>query len=292
MLFKESFVSVGISDLRGIEEQVEIKWSKEKYAFNSGLLTNDISESGITAKIPINANDSVFEKIYFSLDILLKGSELIQFTPIGIETNVTIKSNWANPSFDGAFLPDQRVVNDTGFSAYWKLLHLNRNYPQKWENNQYHLVDSNFGIKLIVPTDSYLKTDRAIKYAMLFIALTFLIYFFLELLNNVSVRPFQYILVGFALCMFYVLLLSISEHIPFNWAYLIASALTIGLIFWYSKSILKEKKLSALVGGTLTILYIFIFVIVQLEDYALLIGSVGLFMMLVIEMYYSKKRLE
>ncbi len=289
MLFNEAFVSLGISDLRGIEEQVNIKWNKENYSFNSGLLTNDIMSSGITAMVPVATTDSVPDKVNFNVDIQLKGSEMIQFTPVGKETRVTINSNWNNPSFDGAFLPDQRVVADTGFTAYWKVLHLNRNYPQKWQNDQYNLTESNFGIKLIVPADNYLKTDRTIKYALLFIALTFLIYFFLELLNNISVHPFQYVLIGFALCMFYVLLLSISEHITFNLAYLIATVLTIGLIYWYSRSILKENKLSALVGGTLTILYSFIFVIIQMEDYALLIGSLGLFIILVMVMYYSKK---
>jgi inner membrane protein len=288
MLFDESFITLGISDLRGIEEQVKIKWDASEFAFNSGVPTNDIVSSGITAKVPLHY-DSIHSKTTFHIAIELKGSEMIQFTPIGKETKVSINSNWKNPSFDGAFLPDERVVADTGFSAYWKVLHLNRNYPQKWQNDQYNLTESNFGIKLIVPTDSYLKTDRAIKYAMLFIALTFLIYFFLELLNNISVHPFQYILIGFALCLFYVLLLSISEHLPFNWAYLIASVLTLGLIYWYSKSILKENKLSALVGGTLMVLYLFIFIIIQMEDYALLIGSIGLFIILAIVMYYSKK---
>ena len=198
-------------------------------------------------------------------------------------------SNWNTPSFDGAFLPDKRDINTSGFNASWKILHLNRNYPQSWLNNSFSVNNSAFGINLLLPIDNYTKTDRSIKYAILFIALTFLIFFFLELLNNKSVHPLQYILIGFALCLFYVLLLSISEHINYTLSYIIASVMTIGLITWYSLSILHDKKLSFLVGGNLVLLYSFIFTIIQLEDFSLLMGSIGLFLILALVMYFSKK---
>lgn len=289
VLFGEAFVSVGISDLRGIEDQVKLKWAKEELPFNPGVNSNDVIESGISAALNLLQHDSTTEHCEFSIALQLKGSDMIQFTPVGRETQVNIHSRWQNPSFDGAFLPDTRIVADTGFTAYWKVLHLNRNYPQKWLNTQFNVSASNFGIKLLDPADNYVKAERCIKYALLFVSLTFLIYFFLELLNNISVHPFQYILIGFALCLFYVLLISISEYLRFNMAYLIATALTISLIFWYSRSILKETRLSVLVGGTLTVLYTFIFAILQMEDYALLIGSIGLFIILTMVMYFSRK---
>jgi inner membrane protein len=208
---------------------------------------------------------------------------------VGKETVLKLQSPWTSPSFDGSFLPDSSKVSEQGFEAYWKILHLNRNYPQSWLNNKHQFTDSAFGLNLLLPVDNYTQTDRSIKYALLFIVLTFLIFFFLELVNKVSVHPLQYILVGFALALFYILLLSISEHLHFQLAYLIASLMTLGLIAWYSYSILKQTKLAALVVANLVILYAFIYTIIQMESYALMMGSIGLFIILAIIMYFSRK---
>lgn len=290
VLLNKAYVSIGISDMRGIEEKVAIRLKDSIYLFNPGVPCKDIVESGISTPVNISELDSSSNQtLNFQLNIDLKGSEKIEFTPLGKETEVNLSSKWKSPSFDGNFLPDTRNVTDSGFTAYWKVLHLNRNYPQRWTNDAYNVHTANFGLKLMVPTDNYLKSDRAIKYALLFISLTFLIYFFLELLNGIYVHPFQYILIGFALSLFYILLISISEHLNFNVAYVISTVMTISLIYWYSKSVLKENKLALLVGSTLLILYTFIFIIIQMEDFALLIGSLGLFAILTVVMHYSKK---
>jgi len=289
IVFDEAFISVGISDLRGLEDQVVLSWENKKYSFNSGIESNDVLDKAIHADFKLNEKDSINGDYNFLIQLNLKGSSSLNFTPIGKETLINLKSKWTTPSFDGAFLPDKRTIDASGFAAYWKVLHLNRSYPQFWLNDKYSLGGSEFGINLLLPIDSYTKTDRSIKYAILFIALTFLIFFFLELLNNKSVHPLQYILIGFALCIFYILLLSFSEHIPYNWAYLIASLMTISLITWYALSILKERKLALLVGANLVLLYGFIFTIIQIEDYALLMGSLGLFLILTAVMYFSKR---
>lgn len=289
ILFDQAFVSFGITDLRGIKENVQLHWNNETKNFNSGVETSDIIQSGINIPIQLNAADTLNTISNFSFNLNLNGSQFLYFTPVGKETIVNITSNWKTPSFSGSFLPDKRKIGDTGFNASWKVLHLNRNFPQIWRNSEYEINTSAFGISLIVPVDNYTKTDRSIKYAILIIGLTFLTFFFLELINNKPVHPLQYILVGFALCVFYILLLSISEHINYNLAYLIASVMTIALISWYSASILKDKKLAALVTGDLVILYGFIFCIIQLEDYALLMGSFGLFIILAVVMHFSKK---
>jgi len=289
IVFDEAFISVGISDLRGLEDQVVLSWENKKYSFNSGIESNDVLDKAIHADFKLNEKDSINGDYNFLIQLNLKGSSSLNFTPIGKETLINLKSKWTTPSFDGAFLPDKRTIDAKGFAAYWKVLHLNRSYPQFWLNDKYSLGGSEFGINLLLPIDSYTKTDRSIKYAILFIALTFLIFFFLELLNNKSVHPLQYILIGFALCIFYILLLSFSEHIPYNWAYLIASLMTISLITWYALSILKERKLALLVGANLVLLYGFIFTIIQIEDYALLMGSLGLFLILTAVMYFSKR---
>ncbi len=284
---KAEFV-VGINDLRGIEKQIELNWNNKTYSFNSGVTSNDVVASGINANIKINANDS--SQYDFNLTIDLKGSQLLYFTPVGKVTDVNLNSPWPNPSFNGSFIPDSREVSETGFKAHWNVLHLNRNYPQQWTSSNLQAVqESSFGTDLLLPVDSYQKSYRSIKYAILFICLTFLVFFFIEVLNKVFIHPIQYILVGIALIVFYTLLLAISEHIKFNYAFIISALATLVLIASYVKAILKSNRLVILISGMLLILYTFIFVVIQLQDYALLIGSIGIFIILALVMYYSRK---
>ncbi len=284
------FLSIGISDLRGIEEQIDLKWGENTKVFNPGTITTNIISSGINAplNISVNSNGDILSEP-FAFNLKLKGSEYLRFVPVGKITDVELKSDWNTPSFDGAFLPDHRTVSDSGFVASWNVLHLNRNYPQAWLNSEHRVQESAFGVDLLLPVDNYKKSERSIKYAILFIGLTFLVFFFIEIINKKRVHPIQYILVGLALCLFYTLLLSISEHSTFNFAYLISSVLTIGLISAYTKTVLKSNSLTGLMSGILTILYLFIYVIIQLEDYALLMGSIGLFIILALVMYFSRK---
>ncbi|MFY0698547.1 MAG: cell envelope integrity protein CreD [Balneola sp.] len=285
-----AFLSIGISDLRGIEEQIDLKWGENTKVFNPGTLTTNIISSGINAplNISVNSNGDILSEP-FAFNVKLKGSEYLRFVPVGKITDVELKSDWSTPSFDGAFLPDHRTVSDSGFVANWNVLHLNRNYPQAWLNSEHRVQESAFGVDLLLPVDNYKKSERSIKYAILFIGLTFLVFFFIEIINKKRVHPIQYILVGLALCLFYTLLLSISEHSTFNFAYLTSSVLTIGLISAYTKTVLKSTSLTGLMSGILTILYLFIYVIIQLEDYALLMGSIGLFIILALVMYFSRK---
>jgi inner membrane protein len=283
---KAEFV-IGINDLRGIEEQVDLSWNKQNFSFNPGVSSNDVVYSGINARININPDDS---SIYnFSLSLNLKGSQLLYFTPVGKVTDINITSAWTNPSFNGAFLPDKRDVTENGFKANWNVLHLNRNYPQMWISNKHTIQNSSFGIDLLLPVDNYQKSYRSIKYAILFIGFTFLVFFFIEVLNKIFIHPIQYILVGVALIVFYTLLLSISEHLKYNFAFIVSALSTLLLIAGYVKAILKSGKLTLLLSGILTILYAFIFVIIQLQDYALLIGSIGIFIILGLVMYFSRK---
>lgn len=202
---------------------------------------------------------------------------------------MNIKSKWQNPSFIGSFLPDEREINTDGFSANWKVLHLNRPYPQNFRGSVQGIYESSFGVNLIVPVDEYQKSMRSAKYAVIFITLTFLIFFFVQILNGVKIHPIQYIIVGLALCVFYTLLIALSEHIAFKFSYLISSVSIIGLITLYAKSIFNNKKLTTLICLILATLYLFIYSIIQMEDYALLMGSVGLFIVLATIMYLSRK---
>jgi inner membrane protein len=285
----KAFITLGISDLRGIEDQINFKWNNNSLNFNPGVETSDVVQSGINTRVRIDLSDSIANRYNFSFDLSLKGSQSLYFVPVGKITEIGMSSKWNSPGFDGAFLPDTRTIDDKGFKANWKVLNMNRNYPQYWTESAYKIDDSAFGINLLMPMDGYQKASRSLKYAILLIALTFMIFFFIEIMNNKLLHPFQYILVGLALCIFYALLLSFSEHMTFNLAYILAAVLTMGLIFLYTRSILGDRKLTFLIGSVLFILYAFIFTIIQLEDYALLMGSIGLFVALAIIMYYSRK---
>ena len=289
ILFDMAFISMGISDLRGIESQISMNWNGEPLAFNSGTVTTGVIESGINTGVPLKAESNT--EYEFSLTLELKGSRHLFMVPVGRNTTANITSDWSNPSFTGAFLPVKREIDESGFEADWKVIHLNRNYPQIWTGSQYNynLLESAFGINLLLPVDSYQKSMRTIKYAILFIALTFMVFFFVEIINKKFIHPVQYILVGLALVLFFSLLLSISEHLPFNWAYIVSALSTILVVTGYVKAILKSMQLTFLVSSILVVLYGFIFVLIQLQDYALLIGSIGLFFILATVMYFSRK---
>ncbi|MFT3703834.1 MAG: cell envelope integrity protein CreD [Agriterribacter sp.] len=289
MLLNEAYISFGLNDFRGIEDQLSIQWNANSYVFNAGLPDYSIIPNGLNAPVVLTP-ENIAATNSFSMQLRLKGSERLAFVPIGKTTEAHFSSTWTNPSFDGNFLPvAPPVITDDGFNADWKVQHLNRNYPQSWKNEKQDLIPSAFGITLLQPVDSYSKTMRSVKYAILFIALTFGLYFFIEILQKKTVHPVQYVLVGIALSIFYTLLLSISEYISFNSSYLIASTATILLITLYTKSLFGTWKIASLFGALLLMLYSFIFILIQLQDGALLFGSIGLFILLAIVMYYSRR---
>lgn len=276
----------GLSDNRGIDDQLSITWNGEKKSFDAGVPKNALAASG--ASVPVSF-DSAVKTFVFDIQLKLKGSEHLYFTPLGKQTLVHISSPWPDPSFDGKFLPASKTVSDSGFVAHWKVLHFNRDFPQVWIDGEVNIESSSFGLNLLQANDGYGKSLRAVKYAILFISLTFCLYFFLELFQQRSIHPMQYILVGLALCIFYTLLLSISEYLHFNLSYLLASGATIVLIGLYTKSLFQQWSIAVLFALFLGLLYTFIFVLIQLQDGALLFGSIGLFTLLAVVMYYSRK---
>jgi inner membrane protein len=288
IIWDQAFISAGISDLRGIKETVNLQWDGKNYAFDPGTVTDHLFASGIHTPISLNEPQSQ-KKINFQIKLKLKGTQKLFFVPVGQETQVKLQAPWPDPSFDGAFLPDNRKISKQDFEAEWKILHLNRNFPQLWQGKQYSFENSDFGVWLIQPKNHYQKVTRSVKYALFFIGLTFLTFFFVEILTGRLVHPLQYLLVGFALCVFYTLLLSISEIIGFEKAYAIAATMTIVLISAYAAGFLKSWPLTAVTGGVLLALYGFIYVIIDQQDYALLMGSLGLFAVLALVMFFSRR---
>lgn len=292
MLYEEATLNMGITDMRGISEQVAVQWNGDTLVFNPGLESNHFLSSGISTRI----NMSTFTKqadrsVNFEINIKLKGSESINFAPLGKTTSVALTSNCLTPSFSGAFLPEQRDVNEKGFTSSWKVLNLNRNYSQLLSGNKWDFTISQsiFGVNLLIPVQQYQKSMRSVKYALLVIVLTFVVSFFAEIMQKKNIHPFQYLLVGLALCLFYTLLVAISEHLGFTLSYAIAAMMTIILLTFYMTGVLKVKKTAFMIGELLTFLYIYIFILIQMETYALLAGSIGLFVILAIVMYYSQK---
>jgi inner membrane protein len=198
-----------------------------------------------------------------------------------------MQSSWEAPSFTGVKLPDSREVSDSGFHAKWKFL--NRSIPMAWKDAAVPVESTAIGADLKIPVDGYDKTQRATKYAILCIILTFAAFFLIETMYKRPLHLVHYGLAGLALVLFYTLLLSVSEYSTFNIAYLVAGAATIGLITWFIGSILKSSKLSVFISFVLAVVYAYIFCIIQLEDYSLLMGSIGLFISLAVIMFFSRK---
>lgn len=288
VFWEEAYIELGISDMRGIQDKVDISLQEAGYEFQAGLKSYDLAQSGISTKIDLGVIDKE-APIKFTMTLLLNGSQSLHFVPLGKETEANMKANWKDPSFNGAFLPDDHTITESNFVASWRIFDLNRNYPQQWTGSRYQPSEAGFGVRLMIPVDEYSKSMRSAKYAILCISLTFLIFFFIEIKNAQRIHPIQYILVGLALILFYGLLLSLSEHIGFNLAFLISGAAIVGLISAYAKSIIKDKGLVPLLSGLLIILYGVNYVLLQLENYALLVGSLCLFIVLALVMALSSK---
>lgn len=309
---------VEISDAHAIKNQVKLDWNQKSIDFQPGLgkfprstsnapkptvpksrnitnysspLTNNTgSVSGIHARLKGQMTGNTFN---FNIPLKLSGSERIQVAPLGQLSKITMAGNWLNPSFQGRWLPTERDVNTKGFSATWEIPALGRNYPQSWNPDSPvspETVDqSAFGVDLLSPVDNYRLSERSIKYNFLFLVLMFAIFWMFEVIAKLRLHPLQYLIVGVAMSLFYLLQLALSEHIGFQMAYWIASAGVTVLITGYSIAVLSAKRRGGIVGVVQVALYVYLYVVLANQDYSLLIGSLGLFIFLAIIMYLTRK---
>ena len=285
----KAYISLGVSDNKGISDKAELTIGDVVIGAVPGAGQTDLFDKGISFPFPLDpANLSEFNGD-FSLSLKLKGSGSVTFAPVGRTTEVALSSEWDAPKFTGNFLPATRDVNETGFSASWVVTHLNRSFPQVWEGKRYAPADDAFGVDLIMEADHYTKAERSAKYGVLFIALTFLVLIIIELRSSQRIHIFYYLLVALALIMFFSLLTALSEHIGFNPAYLISAAATITLLTFFFRSLLDKKWMVLLISGLLTVLYVFIFFLLAMKDYAFLVGNIGLFVLLAALMIVSAK---
>lgn len=296
ILWDQAELAFGVPDMRGLRRSVTVSWAGQDLAMAPGGAVEGMWSRGLRTPVTGLSGAAAGQAYPFAFDVVLDGSRSLKFLPLGQQTTVTLSSPWPDPSFVGAWLPESRQVGEKGFDATWSVPYFGRSYPQQWRSveattvaPQDALDASAFGVDLFLPVDAYQKTERSVKYGLLFLLLTFLTFFLYEVFNPFSLHPLQYLLVGSALCVFYLLLLSISEHAPFGIAYAVASAATVGLIGGYSAAILRGRLRALGTAAALAALYGYLYVLLQAEDYALLLGSVGLFAILALVMYVTRR---
>ncbi|GGB80413.1 cell envelope integrity protein CreD [Flavobacterium suaedae] len=277
------------NNLKSIDGAINIKLNNKEYSFepvyeeNSRSLLTSLETKAIKS---IDIAKSITE---FNMNISYKGSEELSIAPIGKVTQATVSSNWHTPSFGGNFIPGDKKITDKGFTASWNISQLNRPFTQQSFGVLPTVRKYSFGVKFLIPVDEYQQNERATKYGFLVIGLTFLIFFLIQSFSKINIHIFQYTMIGLALIMFYTLLISITEHSSFQLAYIIAGVSVVVMIGLYSISILKGIKFPLFIAISLSALYTFIYVIIQLENYALLVGSIGLFLILGAVMFVSRK---
>ena len=285
----QAYISLGVSDNKGISDRAELNIGGAVIGARPGAGQTDLFEKGITFPLALDAYRMDEFKGDFSLNMGLRGSGSIAFSPVGRITEVDVRSEWDAPKFTGNFLPADRDVTDAGFTARWVVTHLNRSFPQVWAGKSYDPASDAFGVDLIMEADHYTKAERSVKYGLLFIALTFLVLIIIELRSTHRIHIFYYLLVGLALLMFFSLLTALSEHIGFNPAYMVSAAATITLLTLFFRSLLDRRWMVLLISGLLTALYVFIFFLLAMKDYAFLVGNIGLFVLLAALMIFSAR---
>lgn len=320
LLLDKAYVTIGIGDLKGMESISDLKFGNATYTLNGAtdcdVYTNvpfsnntDYTEEEVVAVVSEPDIDHTYStaesgcmqsaikldsitdaSIPYSVTMKLKGSESLGVTPIGRESVIKMNGECKSPSFAGMFIPTERTVRDGQFSAEWLLNSTNREYPQAFIGDKaYKISRSAVVVNMLVPVDRYQKVSRAMKYAIIVILLTFISVLFSEIMTKNPIHIFQYLLIGLALILFYSLLLSLSEHISFGLSYLIAAAMTIGMVSIYMRGVVRSRKIALAIGALLIIIYTFIYILLCLETFALLTGSIGLFIALAAIMYASLK---
>lgn len=287
--WRRAHLAVGVSDARAIQEATTLTWNGQRIDFLPS--TGGFREGGMGIHAPVAITDTT-RRIHFSFPLSLNGSLRADVVPFARTTTFALAGDYPHPSFQGKWLPTERVVAADSFSAQWSIPFLGRGYPQTWssDSSMGATIDaSRFGLQLVNPVDQYHMASRSVKYAFLFIMLTFATLWLIEVLAGVRVHPIQYLMLGGAMCLFYLLELALSEHVGFPIAYSLASLGIIGMVGGYSLAILRRPRLAALVATGVALLYGYLYLLLMNEDYALLIGSLGLFVILGAIMFVTRR---
>lgn len=276
-----------LSDVRGLREVRAVRINGQEHRLQPGSITAGYATAAVVLEAPL-----LQAPITLELSLDLAGTESIQFLPLGRTTQLKLAADWGDPSFTGAFLPVRHEVAEQRFDASWQVLELNRGYGQHWDDGEpeaARIAASAFGATLYQPASIYQQNERAGKYGVLFIALSFVAFFLFEVLKKLRVHPVQYLLIGVALCTFYVLLLALSEQIGFGAAYALAAAAVALLVGGYAAAVLSTRRAGLVLGGSLCLVYGLLYGLVVSEQYSLLIGALALLAVIALLMYLTRR---
>ena len=310
-----AWVALGISDTQAINKVSSLSWkghslsnrSLINHSLNNRSLINhsgldfepgtkilSVFPSGFHAPINLmeqgEESTQVGKKYDFSLDININGSQGFYFSPFGKKTDVSMKSDWPHPSFQGNVLPDDYDISNDGFSAFWSVPNLARNFPQRWtlETQNFNVNEFSAGVNLFESVSLYSQVTRAIKYGVLFFALTYITFLIFELGIGRRLHVVQYGIIGLALSMFYLTLLSMAEHAGFFIAYISAASIIILMISLYAYAAIRSVSKAGIITLLLTGLYAMLYSLLKLEDYALMAGTALLLIILAVLMVLTR----
>ncbi|AOP33910.1 hypothetical protein A0128_08710 [Leptospira tipperaryensis] len=289
ILWNNARMVVFVSDPKGLGSDIEFVLNGKGKTFQPGSASR-IFTSGLHSEIKLSESNA---PLTFQIKIPIQGSNSIHLAPLGKKSKIQITSDWKDPSFEGNLLPKERNISETGFQALWESSYFSRDYPQVISSNGETSFDtilsSCYGVRLIVRADQYLKLERSLKYAILFLGASFTLFFLLEIFGGKILHPFQYLMIGFAMMVFYILNLSLSEHLGFAFSYIAASLAVSCLIGYYSGAVLQNTMKGLIAGGYYLGLYSFLYVILSSEDSSLLLGSIAVFLFLALLMHLTRK---
>jgi len=284
--WEKAVVGFGVSDPRGLVQVDGFEFNGHAVQPKPGTTLDELLPSGFHMAV----GGTISDTLEFKLPMVIRGSGAFQFLPLGETTDAVIRSDWPHPSFVGKVLPTRREVSDAGFSAEWTIPLLNRSYPQVWRAGSNVVINEiEAGVRLFEPVALYDLVTRAVKYGLLFIALTFLSLGLIEYVTNERLSLVQFLLIGVALAMFFLILIALAEHMGFTTAYLLASSTVVLINTLYCAAILRRTSISAIVGAVLTAIYGILYLILQAEDFALLGGTLLLVVALTVTMFFTRK---
>ena len=272
-----------VSDLQGLSQKITLTYADQEIDAQAG--TPDLMQGMNGFHFPLKIQNQ--KQIDIACQFSLNGSKKIQIYPSGRQSQVKLKSTWPHPGFNGTYLPYNYHIDQEGFNASWEIHDLQRNFVQTWQTNRSRVSDM-IELDLVEVNGHYFQVNRIVKYSLLFLCFTFGAVFVCERMGQRVIHPLQYLLFGISGLVFYLLLLSLSEHISFAISYFIAAFLCSSMIGFYSRGVLQNKKQATGIFAVVSLLYSYLYGTIQLEDYALLMGSVGLFVILGLLMYFTR----
>ncbi|MCL1926629.1 MAG: cell envelope integrity protein CreD [Syntrophorhabdaceae bacterium] len=298
VFWNSAWLCVGVSDLKSIAHTAPLSWAGITIdAYKPGTQADELLGPGFRAEVFLAEKDAGTKKS-FSMQMTIRGSGGIFFTPVGENTAIKVKSAWPSPNFQGSLLPVERSISDQGFSANWLISNLTRTYPQMGDldtgytrknSDKSSITAFTAGVNLHEPVTLYRMVRRSLDYGILFISVTFVALFVFEMVSRRRMRMLQYAMVGLSMSLFYLVLLSLAEHISFGLAFVAASVVTVAMNSLYVGAVLQSRAKGLLMGGLLSSLYAVLFSLLRMEDSSLLMGTGLVLVMMGALMFVTRK---